>query len=490
MDKLKYLIALVALVLTATTLTTSCIEDGITTSPSAQPTYSVDTLHMGIVFTDEVTTTHRFTVYNRNDKGIVISDIHMSGDNAGIFRLNVDGISATRFSDIEIRAKDSIYVMVEATLPENNSDLPIDIDAKVDFVTNGTLTQVTVAATGQDVTRLRGVTIDSDTQFSAGKPYQIFDSLVVAPNATLTLGAGTRLCFHDGACMIVRGSLHAEGTQDAPVEMRGDRTGNVITNVTFDLMSRQWDGIQFTPSSHDNILTHTSVRNTWYGVIVSGDGSRQPTPKLTLHNCRLRNSGDLVLEVYDADVTATGCEFAEAANGIVRLSGGKHVFNHCTFANYYLFAAIAGPALQFDHLGLDSDLSPVNGGGPGTPEDMETPYTAAKFTNSIIYGLGSDISHGDLTGTQVFLQNCLLKSNGTDDDNFIACVWDADPLYYTVREDYLFDYRLKPESPAIGKGDPSLTLPEAAVDAYGLTRGSYPDLGAYVYTEPADEGAQ
>ena len=486
MDKLKYLIFVVAVMLAGATLTTSCIEDGVTTSPSAQPTFSVDTLDMGTVFTDEVTTTHRFTVYNRHDKGIIISDIHISGENAGMFRLNVDGISGNSFSDVEIRAKDSIFVMVEATLPENKSDLPIDISAKVDFVTNGTLTQVTVAATGQDVTRLRGFTVDSDTQFSATKPYQIFDSLVVAPDATLTLPAGARLCFHDGASMIVRGSLRAEGTIEKPVELRGDRTGDVITNVTFDLMSRQWEGLQFTPSSHDNILTHTTVRNTWYGVIVSGDGSEQPTPKLTLHNSRLRNSGDLVLEVYDADITATGCEFGEAANGLVRLSGGKHIFNHCTFANYYLFAAIAGPALQFDHVGLESDLSPVNGGGPGTPEDMRTPYTSAQFTNSIVYGLGSDISHNDLTGTQIFLRNCLLKSKGTDDNNFIACVWDQDPLYYTVREDYLFDYRLKPESPAIGTADPALTLPEAAVDAYGLPRGARPDIGAYVYTEPAD----
>ena len=484
MDRLKYLVFFIAVVLAGATLTTSCIEDGVTTSPSAQPAFSVDTLHMGTVFTDEVTTTHRFTVYNRNNKGIVISDIHVSGENAGLFRLNVDGISGERFSDVEIRAKDSIFVMVEATLPENHSDLPIDIDATVDFVTNGTLSQVTVAATGQDVTRLRGFTVESDTQFSAGKPYQIYDSLVVAPNATLTLPAGTRLCFHDGASMIIRGSLRAEGTREKPVELRGDRTGNVITDVTFDLMSRQWEGLQFTPSSHDNILTHTSVRNTWYGVIVSGDGSEQTAPKLTLRNSRLRNSGDLVLEVYDADVTATGCEFGEAANGLVRLSGGRHVFNHCTFANYYLFAAIAGPALQFDHLGLEGDSNPNNGGGPGTPEDMRTPYTSASITNSIVYGLGNDISHGDLAGTQVFLQNCLLKSKGSDDNNFIACVWDADPLYYTVREDYLVDDRLKPDSPAIGKGDPALTLPEAATDAYGLPRGQRPDLGAYVYTEP------
>jgi hypothetical protein len=88
-----------------------------------------------------------------------------------------------------------------------------------------------------------------------------------------------------------------------------------------------------------------------------------------------------------------------------------------------------------------------------------------------------------LTGTSVYLRSCLLKSEGSDDDNFINCIWGADPKYYTVREDYYFDYRLKPESEAIGVGDASLTASEAAVDRYGNRRTAPVDLGAYVYTE-------
>ena len=115
--------ALLAMVLS------SCIDDSISGSPAHQPSFSVDTLHMGTVFTDQVTTTYRMTVYNRNSEGIAINDIHLEGPNASLFRLNVDGMSGTRFSDVEIRAKDSIYVLVESTLPENGVDLPVDINA-------------------------------------------------------------------------------------------------------------------------------------------------------------------------------------------------------------------------------------------------------------------------------------------------------------------------------------------------------------------------
>lgn len=464
MRKILYIcVALIAVL-------TSCIDDSISTASSSQPDFSTDTLKLGMVFTEEVTTTQRFTVRNHNNKGISISDIRLTGENASLFRLNVDGMSGDTFSDVEIRANDSIYVMVEATLPANNVDTPVKINATINFTTNGVTQHVIVSADGQDVERLHAVTINEDTQFSGTKPYQIFDSLVVAEGRTLTLPAGAMLYFHDGARMIVRGTLKTEGTPNNFVNFAGDRTGDVITGITFDLMSKQWEGVQFTLSSKNNSLSHTNIRNTVYGVIVSGDGSVSDTPKLSLLNCRLRNSGDLVLESHNADVTAIGCEFGEAANGLVLLDGGNYVLNHCTLANNYLFSAIGGAALQLDKL-KSEDLA---------EGDV---LTVADISNCIIYGLGSDISNGNLDDTSVYLRTCLLKSNGTDDSNFVSCLWNSNPLFYTVREDYVFDYRLKENSPAIGAGNPVLMLPAAAVDAYGNARGATPDLGAYVYTQ-------
>ena len=487
MKKTAYILLGLVMAFIAAGSLTACIEDGITTSPSDQPTFSVDTLKMGTVFTDEVTTTFRFTVHNPHKKGIMISDIRTSGPNANLFRLNVDGFSGDNFQNIEIRENDSIYVFVEATIPANDRDLPVNIEAYIDFVTNGVTQKVVVSADGQDVTRLRAVTITENTVFKPVKPYQIFDSLVVAPGVTLTLPAGTDLRFHDGAMMIVRGTLIANGTREAPVSLAGDRTGNVITDITFDLMSRQWNGLQFTPSSQANRLTHTSVRNTWFGVIVSGDGTAAAdgAPKLWMQNCQLRNSGDMVLEAYDADIAAYGCEFAEAANGCVRLQGGSHIINHCTFANYYLFSAIGGAALQFAHYNAESAV-----------EGSTTPFTRAEVTNSVLYGLGTDIYPGNLDGTEIYLRYCLLKSNGTDDANFLNCIWGQDPLYYTVREDYIFDYRLRPASPAIAAGNPALTLADARIDPYGVDRlpgvpgelnpTPAPTLGAYAYTLPQE----
>lgn len=456
---------------------TACIEDGFSTSPSDQPTFSVETLDLGDVFTAEPTPTSRFVVYNRHSKALSISDISLSGDNADCFRINVDGISGERFSGVEIRPNDSIFVFVEATLPET-AEARTDFSAQIDFTTNGVVRSVPVAAGGVNVVRLRGKVYDHSTRLTADRPYQIYDSLVVAEGRTLTIMPGTTLHFHDKAMLIVRGSLVCRGTADEPVVMCGDRTGNVVADISFDIMSRQWQGVFFTATSRANRLTNTVIKNTIQGVMATGSGSEYAEPQVRLTNCRLTNSGDLVLEAYHSNIMAVGCEFSEASGGLVYLQGGDYTFNHCTFANNYLFTAYGYPAVQLAHVSADADT--------GLDDGSELPYLRADFSNSIIYGMGGDVSHGDLSGTDVYFRRCLLKSEGTDDDNFIDCIWAEDPLFYTVRNDYVFDYRLKPESPAIAAAYVGLTLDAAATDAYGNARGAAPDLGAYVFTEPQE----
>ena len=312
----------------------SCIEDGISTNVNDQPTFSTDTLDLGPIFTEAGTPTHSFTVYNRHDKVMNISEIKFRDDAEEMFRFNVDGMSGKEFKNVEIRPNDSIYVFVEATLKANGKDAPIEVKRHIDFVVHGKTSTVVVTAEGQDVERKLGVIIDTDTRFTANKPYQIFDSLVVKEGVTLTLDPGVTLYFHNNATLRVEGTLVSNGTVEQPVNMTGDRIDNVVNDLSFDLMAGQWAGVEFTPTSRNNYLTQTSIRNTVWGVFVDSVGV-QENPALTLINCQLRNSQEYALASIYSDVKAVGCEIADAAAGVVFLRGGNHVFNHCTFANYY-----------------------------------------------------------------------------------------------------------------------------------------------------------
>lgn len=455
---LSYLSLLVTFL---TTLTCSCIEDGFTSSPSDQPEFSVDTLRLGTVFTGEGTATNRFVVRNRHSKGLSISSINLSGEAAEYFRLNVDGMSGHSFTDVEIRAKDSIYIFVEATFPVHGMIEEQLREATLDFVTNGVQRSVVLTASGLDVNNISSIIINSDDSWTSAIPYRILDSIVVEEGATLCLGEGVRVMLHDGASMRIHGRLTAKGTPDNPVIISGDRTGNVVGQISFDLMSRQWDGIYLTPDASAN-LEGVIIKNSCNGIVAEN-------ASLYLRNSVLRNSGTTDLLMRGGDVTAIGCEFAEAGEHLVLLTGGTHTFNHCTFANNYLFASMRGAAVLLRHLSPDK----------ADPDMPDMPYTTADFSNSIIYGLGGEVSPGDLSGTAVTLRRCLLGSKGSDDANFINCLWETDPLYRTVRNDYFFDYRLLPDSPAINAADLSLTRDDATTDRYGVTRAA--ELGAYAF---------
>lgn len=473
MRGLRYLIY--AMLVGVVMMATACIEDDFTTSSSDVLEFSCDTLAFDTVFTELGTPTKRFTVYNRHKKMINISSVKFEGTNGGRFYLNVDGMTGEEFHNVEIRGEDSIFVFVEAYIDPTNKNNPIEIKDNVQFVTNGVTQRVLVTAWGQDVVRKYGEVIESDTRFTAEKPYVIFDSLVVNEGATLSIDPGVTLCFHDNAYIDVRGTLNAIGTQEAPITLRGDRTDNVVGDIDFDIMSGQWGGVYISPESFDNEMQYVLMRGSAYGVYADSCGVLDRR-KLHLYNSVLHNATNSVITSFYSWIDAEGTEFSDAGGNVAALVGGKIRFVNCTLANYYLFSAIRGAILGLGYV---------------LPEDevKDVPLMDAKFDNCVIYGISNDINIGDLTNSNVYLRNCLLKSAGEDDDNFINCVWDADPLFYTVREDYIFDYRLKNESQAIGKGDASLCPQSAAIDRYGVNRFERDsvDIGAYVWVEKIEE---
>lgn len=451
----------------------ACIEDSFSTSPSDQPTFSTDTLKLGEVFTAQGTPTHRFIVHNRHDKMMNISYIGFRDDAEGHFRLNVDGISGREFNNVEIRANDSIFVFVETTLPENGSDELIDVKRHIDFVTNGITSTVVVTAQGQDAIRYSDLTLTENTTFTYGRPYLITGKLVVPEGITLTLAEGARLRMHDKAEIVVDGTLRANGTPEKPVQITGDRDGYVAAQIPYELMSGQWGGIYFAPTSRDNVIINASIRNSSYGLYLDSIAPGT-SPALTMVNSQVRNTTSRVLTAYHSDVKLIGCELTEASDGILLLIGGKHIVNHCTIANYYLFTALGAPSIEFSHIDAETD------------DASGLPFCSAEFTNSIIYGNGTLLSHGDLSGMDVYFRRCLIGVNGTDDDNFIDVIWDEDPMFYTVRQEYLFDYRLKPESPAIGAAFDTYDIYGLTNDRYGAVITSPSDLGALKFVAPTE----
>ena len=226
--------------------------------------------------------------------------------------------------------------------------------------------------------------------------------------------------------------------------MTGDRTGSVVASIPYDIMSNQWGGLRFAAGSTGNMLHFTTVRNSAYGVMLDSLAT------LDMRGAILRNAASYPLLAVAAEVTAAGCEIAEGGDGVIALSGGSYRFGHCTVANHYLFSVIGGPAIQMDLR-------------QGTPSQLK-----ARFTNTIIYGLGDDLAKVSLKDMDVTFARCILKSSGTDDDNFVRCLWDTDPLYLLDRSRYIFDYHVKEGSPAEGEAMASEFAPVLSPDGQNV----------------------
>ena len=472
-DNHRFRFWLAAIMVLVATVFTSCIEDGFTTSSSDVLTFSKDTIAFDTVITLQGTATKQMAVYNHSNKQINISSIKVAGlSTKGHFHLNVDGIRGDEFQNVEIRGNDSIFVFVEAYLDEMEKDEPTLLEDRLEFVTNGVSQSVLLTAWGQDVVRIMGDTISSNTRFTADKPYLIYDTMFVAQNTTLTLDPGTTLLFHDKAAMRCAGRMLANGTAEAPVTFRGDRLDRVVGEISFDIMSGQWGGIIFTPPTMGNVLNHVIMKGSSIGMHCSAYDTTRCALKLV--NCVLTNSASTCLATATCYVQAIGTEMSDAAEEVAYFAGGKVMMSQCTFANNYLFAIPSLPLVNvFDVEYSDGTIGKIR----------------AYFDNCILHGLPPELNEGKLDDFNVYMRYCLFKSDGENDAHFINCVWKGDPLFLTVRDDYIFDYRLGNESDAIGKGNPDLCPEEARYDRYGNDRfmRSSVDLGAYMWIPIPDE---
>ena len=194
----------------------SCEDERYLNSPDVQLRFSNDTVTFDTVFTTIGSTTQHFTVYNPYDENVLISRIRLAGGDFSNFRLNINGISANEAYEVEVPARDSIYIFVEVTIDPNGQNLPMVVEDSIEFTTNANIQGINLVAYGQDFKLIKKELIKTST-WTAEKPYLVYDYAYVDSLATLTIEPGTKIYFHDGAGLYVKGSVVAEGTAQEPV---------------------------------------------------------------------------------------------------------------------------------------------------------------------------------------------------------------------------------------------------------------------------------
>ncbi|MDR1373331.1 MAG: hypothetical protein LBJ17_09515 [Dysgonamonadaceae bacterium] len=455
-------------------------------NPAHLLTFSTDTLSFDTLLTAVNSPVKAFRAYNRNSSPLLISSVSLEqGDNSP-FKINVDGFAGKNITNTEIRAGDSIYIMVNIFPDDLGQTTPTRIRDNIVFITNGVSQKIVLDGWGQDVFHSREIIISTDSTLSAAKPYLVTDSIYVAEGATLTVTEGTVFYMRNNAQIIVNGTLKTQGTIDHPVTIRGSRTDHLplSTPIPYDLIPNQWGDIRFGSNSFNNELTNTQIRNGNSGLIF--DPSTPEQKKIILKNTRITNVSISLIEAVNCNISAENCEFSNSGNVCLNLTGGSYEFTHCTIANYYPSYREAGWK-QSDNktLYLSNHAADANTGAT-----QNIPLLKADFRNTVFASLkttGISINYTEETISPSFT-SCLFTDRTDEDKYFTNCLFGVrqDHIFIDSRasdaygENFAFDFSLLDDSPARNAADIN-TAQTVPFDLNGASRlqDGKPDIGAY-----------
>jgi len=455
--------------------------------------YVIDTkitMTFDTVFTSIGSITRNFLVHNTSNQEITIKSIYLAGGTHSMYSINVNGVPGVQgmpFKDITIPKKDSIFVFVKVNINPQNQNNPFLVTDSIVFLTGSRVQDVKLLAYGQDA---RYIIADPETgvKVVAGKnetvkwtkerPYVVYGWAGIDTLGTLEIEAGTRIYFHNnsGLWAYRYSNLNANGTLEEPVLFRGD-----LLEKQFDEDYNQWNRILINEGANANI-NYAIISNAFIGVQVDPlpdkDGiTITPNSLVKIENTIIKNTKQSGVLSRFLNLEMTNCLIINNGGCGLQLECGQYTMKHLTIANYFKQNTRKTPACYVSNKISDAAYKDI------PPQD-----TKVDFQNCIIYGnykkeekIESEIvvHKEDKAELKAKFKNCLMQiKNGTsypEDCVFEGCERNKDPKFTDINK---FDFKLLPESPAIGIGLPNIGVP---FDILGNPRGDKPDLGAYQF---------
>ncbi len=421
----------------------SCRQDFVFEPSTGDLKFSRDTIYLDTVFANIGSSTYTLKVYNKSSKDIKIPTIQLGKGQASKYRMTVDGMTGENnrvFHDVEVLAKDSMYIFIETTAgisDANPTDFlytdQIQFDSganfqKVELVTliqdayfifpnktNGVIEQIPIGF-NEDGTVLEtnGRNLSNNHPdngdeylFKTDKPYVVYGYASVPNGETLTIPGGARVHFHADSGLVIQqgGSLNITGSTSSTTALEnevifeGDRLEPGFSDVP-----GQWGTVYLRQGSASQI-TNLTLKNAIVGLLVENNAGLMNITDTQIYDCS--NYGILTYNgtINGKKVVINNCgQFCLAA-----ALGGDYNFTNCTFNNNWSSSKQLAVYVS-DYL------------KDATPEIL--PLVQANFTNCIIYGSNSNEiileKRGPESDFNKLFQNCLVKINVTPGSASVA----------------------------------------------------------------------
>lgn len=465
----------------------ACQKDEFFFETSGSLSFSADTVMFDTIFTTVGSTTRQLKIYNPHNRPILISSIALAGGSASSFSINIDGMPDHTAKDIELAAKDSMFIFVRVTVDPNSQNTPFIVSDSLVFVTNDQLQQVKLVAWGQNAhyhtpqyfphNMSPYSIITENTTWTNDKPHLVYGWVVVDSSYTLTIEEDAQIHFHNnsGIWVYKDGTLKVEGSMNAPVVFQGDRLESWYEN-----MPGQWGrlmynghhlsmGIWLSSGSIDNEIDYAIIRNGDTGIRADTVGN-STNPTLRISNTIIENMSTSGIYAQGSYIEGENVVISNIGIHALILSlGGRYDFKHSTFANYWTYSS-----RQTQTVVLNNYYTDINN------NIQLRDLLQANFGNCIIYGSIEEellLDFHPSATSNFYFDHCLLRTQEdiTDANHYNNCIKNSQPLFEDTAEG---DYRLKSNSPALNAG--SITIAQSVpFDILGTPRTASPDIGAY-----------
>lgn len=496
---LTFLIAIALLIFS------SCRKDFTAQLNSGNLTFSKDTIYLDTVFTNIGSSTYNLKVYNKSSNAISIPSIQLGKGENSFYRLNVDGVPGKLFEEVEILAKDSLYIFIETTIDYSQITNPIYSD-EILFDTGENLQDVKLITLVKDAhflfpskdlsglvetinigidaegnqLNVRGFYLEDNTIFTAEKPYVIYGYCAVPSTKTLTIEAGARIHFHSNSGLIVdkNATLIIEGELNNNVLIEGDRLEPPFSDV-----AGQWGAIWLRAGSKNHTINHTVIKNASAGIIIDSIGG-DITPTLTIKNTQIYNSLNYGILGRETNITGENLVINNSGQSSLACTiGGTYNFTHSTFTNFWNNSLRQYPSVLVNNFFTYND---------GNSQIIETrDLLAANFTNCIIDGNNNiELAIDKVEGSQFnyLFKNNLIRFNDLNnlyteipeynfenENHYLTNILNGNSDFKDTSSNQLI---IGENSDAIQNANASGTL-LVPNDILGVLRSSPADIGAY-----------
>ncbi|WNM18827.1 hypothetical protein [Flavobacterium capsici] len=486
----------------------SCRQDFVFEPSTGDLTFSKDTIYLDTVFTNIGSSTYTLKVYNRSNKDIKIPLIKLGKDDSK-YRMTVDGMTGENnrvFRDVEMLAKDSMYIFVEVTADVADSN-PTDFlyTDQIQFDTGSNFQKVELVTLIQDAyfiypnrtqnpdesytyeeislgldgdgnpINIRASILDENDPVNGNeliwnnsKPYVVYGYAVVPDGKSLQVQPGARIHFHadsglivgTGASLKINGELSNTEALENEVIFEGDRLEPLYSDVP-----GQWGTIWLTQGSTGNEINYATIKNATVGLLIdSNDGNF-----MTIKNTQIYDSSNLGIYAKTAKIKGENIVINTA--GVATLActlGGNYEFKHCTFNNNW--SSSKQVAVLLNNYYKDENNAAV-------PYDL----VQADFINCIIYGSNTYELTFDPASTNLFnytFTKCLMKFGNSTNTIYASILSNPEiirnesPKFLNIIKNKL---NIGDDSAARGIGIDA-NVPN---DILGMPRTSPYDLGAY-----------